>query len=159
MKKRMAWRYTCEHCGKSGASGGHISKHERFCTKNPQRDCRMCRMVGNEPKPVAELLAAVDYKASDAGFTSDETLYRELDLTRVRELCGGCPACLLAVVRQSKNEDGVCIIEEGFSWNTERDQWMEDYRASMIPCGFMGEDVKFDRNEWDERRAERKAAP
>jgi hypothetical protein len=150
MKKRIAWRYTCEHCGKSGAAGGHISKHERFCTKNPQRDCRMCRMVGNKPVAMATLLAAVKPEP-DPQF---DYLVRKADLTDVRRLCGGCPACLLAVARQYNQppcDDPVAPPD--FSWETERDAWMEDYRNSMVPT--MSGDAVFDRNEWDERRAKR----
>lgn len=153
MKRRMAWRFTCEHCGKSSCSGGHISKHERFCTKNPARDCRMCRMVGNEPVPMATLLEAVEFAQDPnmGGITSDDALFRSLDLTRVRALCGGCPACLLAVVRQLKTPEGISITDSRFSWKEEREKWLNDYRAAHEYVGHEG-DQRFEREIWDEIR-------
>lgn len=82
MRKVKKWRYYCDFCKKSGAAGGHIAKHERGCTKNPGRECGMCKIAKLEQKPVAELLAALN----DGG------------LPAVTELAQHCPACILSAI-------------------------------------------------------------
>ena len=42
MTKRKVWRYKCDHCRKSGCSGGAMKAHECRCFKNPERLCSMC---------------------------------------------------------------------------------------------------------------------
>lgn len=87
MNKRRAWIYECEHCGKSGRSGGHISTHEKHCTMNPQRVCRVCLMDRGdlcqgegEQKPIAELLPLLpDPKSLSLDFAKVEFLDDESD--------------------------------------------------------------------------------
>lgn len=82
-----------------------------------------------------------------------------LVLTNLRKLCHNCPACILATIRQLKEDPDDPISDEGgFSWKTEREWWLEDYRKSMTPFGYEG-DAKFDRAEWDVYRAERFPCP
>lgn len=42
MEKKKVWRYYCDFCKKSNCSGAAMSKHEKHCTSNPDRECRMC---------------------------------------------------------------------------------------------------------------------
>jgi len=43
MKKVRKWVYYCEFCGKKkGLSAPHMKTHERRCTANPDRECRLC---------------------------------------------------------------------------------------------------------------------
>ncbi len=60
MKEKMVKQYKCDFCGKKGYSKGHMNKHERHCTMNPDRACRMCVLVhGNLQPPIDELLAVL----------------------------------------------------------------------------------------------------
>jgi hypothetical protein len=93
MIRKKAWRYKCEYCGKTSGSGGHMSRHEKSCTANPNRYCRMCGRTGIDG--LIEALAPGD----DEG------------VNRLRKAANGCPACMLAAVRQSgfqtpPDEDG-----------------------------------------------------
>lgn len=82
MRKLMRWRYYCEFCKKSGASGGHIAKHEASCTRNPNRVCRMCAKGELVQQPMETLLAALHEGGADA----------------VLRLAEGCPACTMAAI-------------------------------------------------------------
>ncbi|MGE5512450.1 MAG: hypothetical protein ACM31O_14475 [Bacteroidota bacterium] len=87
MKKVKRWRYYCEYCRKSGCSGGHIARHERGCTANPNRECAMHGFVTTESAPdMPALLAAIEHDAK---------------LTKLRAVAHNCPACILAALRQS----------------------------------------------------------
>ena len=62
-----------------GSANG-IRNHERHCTMNPNRQCRMC---GGSQKPITEL--------TDASLSG---------LDALRKAANGCPACILAGIRQ-----------------------------------------------------------
>ena len=74
-----------------------MSRHEKRCTANPNRVCGMCGHVGI--KGFIEALGAGDEDGVD----------------KLRDVSNGCPACMLAAIRQSSlqcppDEDG-----QGFS--------------------------------------------
>lgn len=83
MTKKKTWRYKCDHCGKIGYSGASMAKHEKHCTLNDNRECRVCKMMEGSQEPMAELVAAA-----------------RLGLARLEEVAGGCPACMLAAIRR-----------------------------------------------------------
>ena len=89
MTKRQVWRYKCDFCGKQNLSSVHMARHERHCTANPNRICRMCAHAENEQRPLPELIRALDTTIPGYG------------INELRELASGCPMCMLAAVRQS----------------------------------------------------------
>ena len=148
MKKRKVWRYTCDFCGKSNCGGGAIAKHERHCTMNPQRICRMCAAVGEKQTPIAEL--------KDALWNGPVTDYYGVTQTGIEPLriaAHNCPACILAALRQGDDKDDPINLSEDFSWKDERGAWIEDYHEACV-MRYDG-DSHFDREEWLERRAKR----
>lgn len=95
MTKRKVWLYTCEHCGKSNRSGGSMVKHENHCTANPHRICRMHAHCEKPQVAIQDLVAALKSYLNPQLWDEDkatEALY---------ELADGCPACMLAAMRQS----------------------------------------------------------
>jgi hypothetical protein len=88
MRRAQVWRYYCDFCKKSGCSGGHIAKHERGCTANPERVCGMCDLAHKAQQPMDVLIAALG--AGD-----------DLGMERLDVQADGCPACKLAAIRQS----------------------------------------------------------
>jgi hypothetical protein len=101
MIKKPAFRYYCEFCGKSGGSASHMSRHEKYCTANPNRRCGMCDRAGRNPPSVADMVIALG-DGDEAG------------LTLVQEMCEYCPACTLAAIRQSKLQSGPDEESDGF---------------------------------------------
>lgn len=113
MKKVKRWRYYCDHCKKSGGSAYHMKSHEKRCTGNPERECGFCDIAGNIPYPkellpivraaVAILEKSFSSKSFDSGIDIDEISNRvEKELLGKS---GGCPACALAAIRQTKNSE------------------------------------------------------
>lgn len=86
MKKQLRWRYYCDHCRKAGGQAKAMEKHEAVCTMNPARVCGMCKFADLEQVPLADLQAA----------------WLRLTFAEVSEMASGCPACLLALLRQDK---------------------------------------------------------
>lgn len=103
-------RYYCEYCKKSGCSASHMSRHEKSCTANPNRHCRMCGRKG------------IDGLIESLG-----TGRTEQEVENLRKEARGCPACMLAAIRQGHfntppDEDG-----PGFSvpfyFQKEKETW------------------------------------
>ena len=111
MRKVKRWRYYCDFCKKSGGSGGHMKKHEAGCTMNPNRVCGMCEIneEGSEQRPMAELLAIIEADGQPSGPTDEFGCYSMEYYKKIsgpvpdalREATNGCPACILAALRQS----------------------------------------------------------
>nr|WP_320132355.1 hypothetical protein [uncultured Holophaga sp.] len=105
----MRPRYYCDHCGKGTGSPSFMRRHEPSCTANPARVCRMCGSATPPPELVDILLrpgnALEDWKAKM------DDLRRETD---------NCPACILAVIRQSRVQAGMNEPdEEGYPDNSD----------------------------------------
>lgn len=121
MLRVKRWRYYCEFCKKSGASGGHMAAHERACTANPHRECGMCREAGIEQSPIEDLITALLCKGTD---------YEE-GLKVLYEICS-CPACILATIRQSKVQKvAECEDEEGIYLSFDFKEAKKDFWADL----------------------------
>ena len=106
MRKVKRWRFYCEFCKKSGASGGHMAKHERGCTRNPQRECGMCKAAKQEQAPTSELLAALESGGVEA----------------VLALAQQCPACVVAAIHAFR-------VNNPLRGNEDDEYFEFDYKA------------------------------
>lgn len=115
MRVKKVNRYWCDHCNKAGLSAFHMRKHERTCTLNPARECRMCKWAsGGQATPVAELVALLPdssaLRVRPEGATEEwpwdaERALRDsvkAALPALREAADNCPACIMAALRQAK---------------------------------------------------------
>jgi len=97
MRTKRVNRYYCDFCRKAGCSSGHMQKHERHCTMNPDRECRFCAAVDGKQIPIATLIAALPTRT-----VSDFDPLGSVDIGALREVSSNCPACILAAIRQAK---------------------------------------------------------
>jgi len=104
-------QYKCDYCQKKGYSAGHMRKHERGCTLNPERECRVCKLdvVDTDQRPINELRAGLpdveQYRIEDTygdGYHYSEMMTVDANkaLKELRELTD-CPACIMAAFRQA----------------------------------------------------------
>ena len=124
MHKAKRWRYYCDFCKKAGGSGGHMARHEKHCTMNPDRECGVCfNMLEIERKPMSELVALLP---DGKGYLQEEqdemisygTLQKEAEkaMPALREATENCPACIMAALRQA----GIPIpMVESFNFTKE----------------------------------------
>lgn len=103
MRKKRVWRYYCDYCDKGACRP--LTKHEEHCTKNPNRRCRMCHWAKLHTRPVAELISAAN-----------------TSVKRLRTVSQGCPACMLAGIRQS-------TADCEFDYPAEREQFWQNLKA------------------------------
>lgn len=124
MKTKKVNRYWCDHCNKAGLQSRAMVVHEKHCTMNPARECRVCKLLENdvpegfERKTLAELMAILptmiewslgpEYRAFEQSVTDAVAL--------LRVATGGCPACMMAALRQK----GIPVpMAEGFDFKAE----------------------------------------
>lgn len=72
-----------------------MKSHEKHCTANPERICRMHVNFDEPQRSMAELRGALNTTLPDCG------------MAELRRLSGNCPMCILATIRQS----GICKFE------------------------------------------------
>ena len=105
MKVKKRNRYYCDYCKKSGGSKYHMEQHELHCTMNPQRQCRVCKMVDGEQKPIGELLRIlpeprINYDDENPNIEWESYPGLKDAMLKLRKLTEGCPACMMAALRQ-----------------------------------------------------------
>jgi len=117
----MRPRYYCDHCNKGTGSASFMRRHERGCTNNPQRVCRMCELAYNKQPAQADLLKLLDTE----GFAA------------MCEAASQCPACILATLRQrhvrgefggyevSGPEDG----RQAWSYTKAKQDWWDGHNV------------------------------
>ena len=137
--KMTRTRCECDHCGKKNWSIGHMRKHERHCTKNPNRECRVCKMVEGEQKPIAELLALLPQPVSwedEYGFVvfhEDTKTNVNAALPGLRDACNDCPGCILAALRQK----GIPVpLATDFDFSKEMKSLWSDINESRLDRGY-----------------------
>ncbi len=124
MRTKCVKRYYCDYCKQARFVASAMTKHEKRCTNNPHRVCGMCKFVEQEQPNLATLIALLpspkDFNLSAtlwgeipndvyelpnpayAGLTTalDEAMPRLIEASN-EDLEVGCPACILAALRQS----------------------------------------------------------
>jgi len=112
MKKIQKWVYYCDFCGKRRLSGGAISLHEKHCTANPNRECRLCGRTESLVEIIKKWLAVREEWMKHETHNEctcwipdniREEMVKVVNVDAVREdLDEYCPACILAIIRQAK---------------------------------------------------------
>ena len=115
MRTKKVNRYWCDFCNRAGLSAGHMRVHEKHCTMNPARECRVCKLVdgGRDADfvmpPLADLVQMlpdpVPFKRTYEGtiveyFDGSLAEAAGVVLPALRAAAGDCPACILAAIRQ-----------------------------------------------------------
>jgi hypothetical protein len=96
-----------DHCNKRSLSASSMSKHEKHCTKNPDRECRLCHEPWDIRKIVAELnktykIVEKDYGDLIPNITQEvQWVDKPVTIEEIFNLVNGCPMCAFSVWRQS----------------------------------------------------------
>ena len=122
MIRKRVWRYYCEHCKRSGCSGGHMARHERGCTANPSRVCGFHEAMRATQPQMAALLDTVKehYPIDPAAM-----------MVALRDAADDCPACILSALRQSgiQREEDYDGIGMQFDFRAEVDKFWKERNA------------------------------
>lgn len=124
-------QYKCDFCGKKMYSKSAINKHEKHCTMNPNRECRMCvELNGGTSTDLSELKALVTVDILKGNLIEKqfpvndydpeyETFKEIVDVAaKIFDQSGQCPMCTLAALRQS----GIPVHESIFDYKKHREE-------------------------------------
>ena len=127
MKFKTKKVYYCDFCKKHGLSSYWIQKHEKHCTLNPNRECRMCnakKLDKNYIKKANLILKDLLRHKKNDGIRGDHVANFNTRLKKeiLEELV--CPICTLAIYRQS-NKELLHWVEWDFKKEC-REWWQEE---------------------------------
>jgi hypothetical protein len=123
MRTKTVKRYYCDHCSKGGFKEPSMRQHELGCTRNPDRVCYLCEMRRN----YRELTIQAKARSTPDKFSDDaRTINGAKELSELSDMVDGCPACLLAVLRQSN-----VMAFEHFDYKTNLDAWHREQQPFM----------------------------
>ena len=97
--------YYCEHCRKKGLSASSLSKHEKYCTGNLNRKCRMCEEAGsnnsnyNYKELIEEFQKQVNIQKYETEYGISYNVIRLPKANDILDSVDGCPACALTIIR------------------------------------------------------------
>lgn len=125
--------YYCDHCGRHKHRRSSMQLHERHCTMNPARTCRWS--IGDEAHPefvLTQVAAELYARAQDA--PQGRRRLDAADIDWLRSTVGGCPACMLASLRQSGIRDWHFgrDFTTIFSYESEVERWKTDEREYWV---------------------------
>jgi len=136
MKKKRVWRYECEYCGKKKYSAGAMSTHEKHCTMNPDRECRMCKLLEVDQQPIKNLLAFLPDPSEydlpvivNAYMDGGEWGLLSKDINTampvILQIADGCPACALAALRQRGYPTDIFMMVDWSYKAAKEAMWVE----------------------------------
>lgn len=118
--------YYCEYCNKHGLSASKMVIHERHCTANPERDCRLCGYNGGFIEKITELkkrFTIVKEQEKYTGFDIDIIKWEDKEITidELKNITDGCPNCILTIIR------GIGLIHYGFDFHFDYKTELAEY--------------------------------
>lgn len=136
MRTKTVKRHWCDFCNRAGLQAYAMARHEKHCTMNPARDCRVCGLLGGSVHVGAERMASLvailpdPTEFLDTQFWSgDDSPHSRLAaslkdaMPTLREEVDGCPACILAALRQKKIP---AYMAEDFNFTAEMKEIFAD---------------------------------
>ena len=140
MKAKKRWRYYCDFCRKSGGSRSHMEAHEKSCTMNPTRKCRMCHYCDQVQEDIENIMDAImeDANCHFERRVEDEKQKKwsihPLDKIKLHKATALtlCPACILAGIRQVNPEfTDDWVVEWDFDFKKETDEVFKIYNENQ----------------------------
>lgn len=118
-------RYWCDHCHKAGCGKWQMERHEKHCTNNPNRECRMCGVKSRDYSLLSSGLAIrtnaiVNSSGEDMRSANTDAL------DWLRDEVEGCPACMLAVLRQCK------VWSSEWNYKKEHELWWSERNSERM---------------------------
>lgn len=140
MRTKKVNRYWCDHCNKAGLSRSAMYRHEKHCTLNPLRSCRVCNLLngGGHGVPMNDLIAMLPdstaYHAEQFGDIEHSALIAavKVALPLLRKAVEDCPACVMAALRQANIP--VPMVDD-FNFNAEMAEIFSTINEERRQCG------------------------
>lgn len=113
----------CEFCGKKRMRSNAMAQHERHCTANINRQCRMCEgktnykaIIKNISRKHRDDLVVKRGEHGDYYSMDAQNIVQE-----IKEMCRDCPACTLTVIRHIGNP----ALYANYEYRNHSDEWFD----------------------------------
>lgn len=130
MRTRTVKRHYCDYCKKAMSQRPAMERHERVCTMNPNRHCDICETSCLDGTELAELIAVLPQEPDIKSQTWNDEIDAAITaaIPTLRNKADGCPACMLAALRQS----GMIKFAVTWSYGDEHSKfWKKENRLRM----------------------------
>lgn len=124
--------YYCEFCKKHGLCAGVISRHEKSCTANPDRICRLCG-TDSIKGLIEKYKGSHEIEESTQPFPIGQTIKikwkdgKEVKAEDILDDVDGCPNCALTILRVCKMTGFPFSIK--FDYKEELNKWWVEKNA------------------------------
>jgi len=132
MKIRKKNVYYCDFCKKHSLVP--LLKHERACTLNPGRTCRMCEETRSNYQQTAQKIYDQTIKTMNE-MDGDRPFTIEVKSVDLMDPVEACPACALTILRlvhkliAERLEDWTIHLVTDFDYAKEKTAWWNDRNA------------------------------
>ncbi len=89
--------YYCSYCKKYSLRKDIMINHEKGCTKNSNRYCKLCELIG-QTNNIPELINKYKHYSLKPIISNEE---QDEILTYIKQDTGECPNCILTILRLS----------------------------------------------------------
>ena len=131
MKVKTKKVYYCEYCGRHRLTRHSIELHEKHCTLNPHRSCRMCDQsdLGSVIEKYRNRFRVIEKDTQFGKSQEIEWINGEVTLADIESDTDCCPACTLAVMRLCGfNKFPAAPFE--FNYEEARKEWWDEKNAN-----------------------------
>lgn len=117
MKIKTKKVYYCDYCKKHSLRS--LLKHERHCTANPNRECRLECDTVNLPKLIEKYKKQLVIREHAFGCFNE--VVSKPDIKNIKADTGNCPNCTLTILRCA--ETGSYYSPDEFNYKAELESW------------------------------------
>jgi len=122
MKTKIKTVYYCDYCKKH--SFRSLVEHEKHCTANPDRECRLCQ--NPSVLPIIEKIKGKMNYGEDEHLFSENHKVHQFFLDNIKnELDELCPNCILTIIRCTGLNKYPYNIE--FDYKDELEKWWKEF--------------------------------
>lgn len=134
--------YYCEFCKKYRLTKPSMEKHEKHCTLNPDRECRVCGEYDKEGIGICVAYLKKEYSETiDKNLRTEEVFglktikIDEVHIEKFKKVIEetiseiDCPACVLSCLRQAGNSEWFWGIGYYYDYRKEAKDYWEAKRA------------------------------
>jgi len=130
MKEVLKKVYYCDFCKKRGLQGWRIQKHELHYTRNKDRECRMCVLVGNSKNDIPKLIEKYFHKIEVITGIYEGSGH-ETDGKQLMDDTQQCPMCSLTVLRLSNCGVFPNSVKD-FDYKKEVESFFSDFNSDEL---------------------------
>lgn len=120
MKTKIKKVYYCDFCKKHSLRS--LTEHEKHCTGNPNRECRLDGCMNYDLNPIIEKFKS-QYKTENNSEFGFQEVIKHPKMIEIRKSVNNCPNCILTILKCAGLK--YCYADD-FNYKIELQCWWDD---------------------------------